>query len=615
MRLMSIVPAALTILCVLPLFGQDQPTAWIDRERIRAAYFYANPPAEEKTRDLVDAGMNAMILKAGVEKAMPFLRAARQHPGMHCFLALNFNVNAEQEGLRRAVLADGRVEAYACPLEERFWREYLLPGMIERARLAVNPELQVDGLWIDFELYSTTTGQRYYTNACYCDYCMEQFAQHRGITIPELPYAERASWLADHGYADEYQPYLGERVEELAREVREQVHAIAPHLLLGFYPTPRNWSLMAVARAFSTPELPIILWATDTYGGGGPNNVPDDWRARYEAEGINARYCAGMLLRRYSAKNLAANIYHTAAKCDGYWLFTTYTLWKPVEEHSGDYYLAAGSPEDYWAAIRRGNEELDRLAADPAYRSELEIGIEPIIYHPLARPEARRRIEALVLPEVTGETVDYPVVWLRGTNLLFIAARAGQPVYTEVSFGQVGAGADAIRWEVTDAGGAAIASGQGEVGADATVAFTPPHDGLYYVLMTAGGSRYAVTRTNAPIGLYAVKLHTMHGAERLYFRLPPGGGECTVRGEGASARETVRVDLFDADGSLVGSAQSTEEELSAPLVFDATGHGDEVWSLAIVKADVGILEDSMITLEAPLPPVLSVISEHVFGTR
>jgi hypothetical protein len=133
--------------------------------------------------------------------------------------------------------------------------------------------------------------------------------------------------------------------------------------------------------------------------------------------------------------------------------------------------------------------------------------------------------------------------------------------------------------------------------------------------MSAGGSKYAITRTNAPVGLYATKLHTIGGAERLYFRLPPGGGECTVLGEGTSARETIRVNLYNAAGAPVATAQSTEEEPAAPLSFDATGHAGEVWSLAIVKADVGILEDALITLEAPLPPVLSLIPEHAFGTR
>ncbi|MEA3400505.1 MAG: hypothetical protein U9R79_04595 [Armatimonadota bacterium] len=594
---------------------EDDPLAWIDSERIRAAYFYARPPAEEKTQQLVDVGMNAMILKAGIERAMPYLREARRHQGMHTFLALNFNVNAEEEGLRRAVLADGTVERYACPLEERFWREHLLPGMLERAELAADPELQVDGLWIDFELYSTITGQRYYTNACYCDHCFGEFCRSKGIEMPDLDYAHRRPWLEEQGYTEEYQPFLGTRVEGLAREVREQVHEMAPNLLLGFYPTPHNWSLEAVARAFSTQRLPIILWATDTYGGGGPDRVPDDWREHYEELGVNARYCAGMLLRRYSAKNLAAYIYHTSAECDGYWLFTAYTLWTPPEERSGDYYLAAGTAEQYWQAMERGNEELDRLAADPRHETELEIGIEPIIYHPLAKPEMRRRVERLVPPGVTGEPAEYPIVWLRGPNLMVVACEAGRPVEIELRLGQIGEGSDRITWEATTRDGTLVASEKGGAGEDVTVRFTPEQDGIHYLLASASSSRYAPLRSTAPLGLYAARLHIMSGAERLYFRVPEGVEEFTILAEGSSGHETVRVEVYAADGELAAAAESNAEDTEAPVEVQALGHHGETWSLALTRADVGILEDLYLTLPDPLPPVVSLSPEHVFGIR
>ncbi len=592
----------------------DDPLTWIDRDRLRTAYFYANPPAEEKVQQLLDAGMNAMILKATPEKALPFLREARKHEGMHAFLALNFSVNAEKEGLRQAVLADGRVERYACPLEERFWTDYLLAGMLERARLGNDPELQVDGLWIDFELYSTVTGQRYYTNACYCDYCMSQFAEHADITIPELANNERRAWLIEHGYEDEYTQYLQDRVEEYATGVREQVHAVNPNLLLGFYPTPSNWSLVGVARAFSTERLPIILWATDTYGGGGPDRVPDDWREHYEALGINARYCAGMLLRRYSAKNLAAYIYHTSAECDGYWLFTTYTLWKPEEERTGDYYLAAGSSEEYWAAITRGDEELDRLAADPDCVSDLQIGIEPIIYHPLAKPEMRRRITALEAPEITGEVVEYPQAWLRGSNLLLVAAEGGSEVTIPVAFAQVGAGTDRVKWEVTDADGVKVASGQGETGEDATISFTPEHDGLHYVPISASGSKYALMSANVPVGLYAgSRLHFMGLIERLYFAAPDDAAEeFTVLAEGTSGRERTRINVYSPDGELAGTAQSGAEDFTAPVTLTPGAFAGEAWSLEIARPDEEILEDNVLTMPEPLAPVVSLAPEHVF---
>ncbi len=619
MRTVTIALLGATIL--LPTLADaqpaDDPTAWFDREKLRTAYFYARPPADEKIQQLVDVGMNAMILKAPPDRAMPYLREAKKHEGMHCFLALNFSVNAEEEGLRQAVLKRGQVERYACPLEERFWQEHLLPGMLERAELANDPELQVDGLWIDFELYATVTGQRYYTNACYCDHCMSEFAQHKNIELPELALDERYPWLVEQGYAEEYTRLLQDRVQEHATAVREQVHAVNPNLLLGFYPTPHNWSLVGVARAFSTERLPIVLWATDTYGGGGPDRVPDDWREHYADLGINARYCAGMLLRCYSAKNLAAYIYHTGAECNGYWLFTTYTLWKPKEERSGDYYLAAGTSQEYWEALERGNAELDKLAADPDYESDLEIGIEPIIYHPLAKPELRRRIEALDPPPVTGEVVEYPRVWLRGSNLLIVAAKAGRAVTIPVEFQQVGAGTDRLKWEVSDADGNRVARGQGEPGESATVRFTPEHDGLNYLLVSAAGSRWAPASADAPVGLYAgAKLHVMSDAERLYFAVPDGADEFTVVSNGSSARERVKLNVYTPDGELAGTAQSgPEQPHEAPVTVQPGHDAGETWWLEIAKPDQEILEDNFLTLRAPLPPVVSLSEEHVFGVR
>ena len=621
MRLLSIVLLTTALLLPSMVLAQDNapgddPLAWIDGDRLRTAYFYARPPAEEKVRQLVDVGMNSMILKADIERAMPFLREAKKYDGMHVFLALNFNVNAEREGLRQAVLADGRTERYACPLEERFWQEHLLPGMLERAELANDPELQVDGLWIDFELYATVTGQRYYTNACYCDHCVAEFADHAAIELPELQPGERRPWLEEHGQGEAYTRLLRDRVEEFAIEVREQVHAVNPNLLLGFYPTPHNWSLVGVARAFSTERLPIILWATDSYTGGGPDRVPDDWREHYEALGINARYCAGMLFRCYSAKNLAANLYRASAKSDGYWLFTTYTLWAPVDEHRGDYYLAAGAPDEYWAAIERANAELDLLAADPAHVSDLQIGIEPVIYHPLAKPELRRRVEALDPPPVTGEVVEYPHMWLRSPNMLLVAGEAGREVTIALQFDQVGAGSDRLMWDITDADGNLIESDRGETGEDAIVSFTPERDGLHYVLVSASRSRYAVMSTNAPLAIYAgARLHNMMGAERLYFHVPEGVEEFTVMGMGTSARERVRINVYTPDGELAGTAQSGAEDFEAPVTVAPGERAGVTWSVEIARPDEEILEDNYLLLEAPLPPAVSLVEEHVFGVR
>ncbi len=600
------------LMCAGAAIAQEDPLAWIDAQQVRAAYHYANAPAEERCARLKAAGMNAMILKAGVEKALPWCREAKLQ-GMKCFLALNFNVDAEKAGLRQAVLESGQVERYACPLDERFWREHLIPGMMERAAVSDDPAMQVDGLWIDFELYSTRTGQRYYTKACYCDHCLGEFCRHKGIEVPEVEYANRKQWLDDHGYGDEYQPFLGTRVEELATEVRETIHALNPNFLLGFYPTPHNWSLLAVARAFSTERVPILLWATDTYGGGGMDRVPDDWREHYAELGINARYLAGLLLRCYSAKNLAANIYHTTSKCDGYWLFTTYTL--EAEEQKGDYHLAAGTPEDYWAALRLANDEMDRrIQEGPDYRTELVVGPEPVVYKPLSQPEFRERLARLIAPEPLAEPMDLPFVKLRGANVLVLAGRAGHEAQVSIAYHQVGAVEAELSWKIMDADRNMIAEGVGEKQEGVTLAFAPEADGIYYVLASAQSSAWSVQRTNVPVGLYVgAKLHTMSGAGRLYFAVPEGVEEFSIVGDGAGWHEPIRIDVFDPSDEMVATGQTDTEVLRVEVVATAGAHAGEIWSLAITKADVEILEDNYLTLPEPLPPVVSLVPEQVFA--
>jgi len=43
------------------------------------------------------------------------------------------------------------------------------------------------------------------------------------------------------------------------------------------------------------------------------------------------------------------------------------------------------------------------------------------------------------------------------------------------------------------------------------------------------------------------------------------------------------------------------------------GRAGQTWSLAVTKADVGILEDNLLTLPEPLPPVVSLLPEQVFA--
>jgi len=91
--------------------------------------------------------------------------------------------------------------------------------------------------------------------------------------------------------------------------------------------------------------------------------------------------------------------------------------------------------------------------------------------------------------------------------------------------------------------------------------------------------------------------------------------EWTLTIKGASFRETARIDVYAPDATLRGTSQTDgrEKEASVELASDTTT--DQPWHLHIGKADEGILEDSVLLLPPPLPPIVSLLPEHAFGLK
>jgi len=209
-----------------------------------------------------------------------------------------------------------------------------------------------------------------------------------------------------------------------------------------------------------------------------------------------------------------------------------------------------------------------------------------------------------------------PRVLLRGTNVLVVAGQAGQPTEITLGFHAVNNGKGPIVWQALDRDGNDLASGVGPKSGDAKLVVPPQRERIFFVLASAGRSCWQVTGANCPVGLYAgTDLHTMHGAKQLFFRVPEGVEEFSIAGKGSSTRETVRVSVTNPKGETVATGESDGRKLEVTLAV-ATGKGaGATWSLAISKAQEGILEDSMVRLPEPLPPVLSLHPDWIFGIR
>jgi len=221
----------------------------------------------------------------------------------------------------------------------------------------------------------------------------------------------------------------------------------------------------------------------------------------------------------------------------------------------------------------------------------------------------------LTPPPVTGEKVEFPKNELRGENLLFVAAKKGQPVEIALRNVQVGSYVSQLAWELRNPNMEGVAKGLIEHQAEGTVAFTPEMDGLYLLGASAGSCGYSVLSSNAPIALLTAEgAHLIGAQERLYFHVPEGVPEFAISARGAGA-ETVRINVFDPDGNQVATGQTTPAEQSVDVQVSVGNGAGKTWSLETARADEGVIEDHTLRLDAKLPPVVAFTREHVFGAE
>ena len=116
--------------------------------------------------------------------------------------------------------------------------------------------------------------------------------------------------------------------EQLAETYEKELHAINSQLVIGIYPSPGDWVRKEIARGFVTSTMPLIVFGTESYGGGGLGKIPLDPEKNYLISGINALYLAGFTLAAYGSSRLGTNLSEAAELYRGYWIFKLPMLWK-----------------------------------------------------------------------------------------------------------------------------------------------------------------------------------------------------------------------------------------------------------------------------------------------
>jgi len=613
--------APFSLLAIAPLCGQGANSDWIAREKIRAGWIYQGDGVD-KIQLFKQHGLNALVTSARDPAAFEDWAKEAKRVGMHLFGVLGFSFDAEKAGMRRAVFGNGYESVVVCPTEERFWQQALIEPAVRLARDGLTAEKEVSGLLIDFELYANESkgGQLYYTDACYCDHCFGEFLRHRGLddVTKQVPFPGRVAWLKEKGVFEEYHPFLQQQVRALAAKMREAVAQVRQDFFLGFYPIPHNWMLVGVAQGLGTPVHPMILWATSTYGGGGPSRVPDNWREEMEKQEIHGYYCAGMLLRCYSAANLAANLVLTSLKTDGYWLFTLHTLCIPEDQQSGDYYLAAGTPEDYLREIRRANDELDRACADATYQPALQFVEEPVRYrhvgYDLHRFTAPKFLDQSPV-ERGREMALEPLPLIEG-HLLMTSLKEGEEATLRFQVDQGSSGEIwGVSYAIIDAEKNLVSSGKMPPGEETAVSFRAAKPGVYTVVVTPGHyGRCTVVSSTVPFALWTgPPFEVAQPGGTLYFFVPKGLPEFNLSARCLWGTSAVKLTVSAPDGSVVQERETDPFVRSLTMTVPTGGRDGQVWRLKVAGLPHQAYRSVLIQFDPRLPPMVSLSPNHVFG--
>ncbi len=618
MREGASVLVALTVLCGCAVAELPE---WIQRERIRGAYFHNNL-GRDHLEALKANGCNTLLTKfaqlsidlppEAVERVKLYAQWSEEL-GLHFLPIVNLlGGSPERKYLattkRRETDAKGRVYAKTpCPLDRGFWQA----AYEKRGKLmaSLSQDCAIDGFVLDPEMYGadhTIFGG----GGCFCDECFREFYQAQGLQAPDVPAAERAQALKAAKLERKYREWQIDTVAQMAAESRKAIHAINPRLVLGVLLLDYDvWCMDGWRRGLGTAASPVIAFSEITYGSGYTKYV-DDQVKLYGEQGGRIVFCPGLWLNKFLAQEVPGHLYEMAAHSAGYWLYTTYSLARPPEKLSAGYALPE-TQEAYWAAIKRANEELDRrAAAGPGYRSRLKVENAPAMERVQAAGVHKPLVEKLKpVPGAEPEPRDLkaPATQVRGSARYLIQAEAGERIRIRMKSVKLGNYQDEGAYALLARARKVVKSGELSLQRATEVALEPKQAGLYELLVLGRSNPFyaAIDARHAVLEVPAKGLHLLAKCTRMYFWVPAGVSSFEMKVSGTGAGETAKLTVYRPTGEVAGEADTEGGPKAELRLTAAPEEQSAVWSLVVEKGKEGIFEDATLHVDPKIPPYLS----------
>ncbi|MCP4639161.1 MAG: hypothetical protein GY851_01940 [bacterium] len=564
---------------------------WMVRESAEAGFNIYSPRTGHENLDAVRQ-VTAWCQKYGIFH-LPWMRGT---------LAVAMD-DAKGDG-KRMVWANGGEQAFWSPCADEFW-EWTNRYIVEYAKMSAENN-HIIGVFLDYENYAPGTRMGNAYGLSYDDLILGKFAAAQGVTIPKLPLGKRKGWLDEQGLHDAFEAFQVAEWRARCRALRQAVDEHDPRFQFWLYPVPATPFLEKGAyMELGTEQAPIVVADQSVYG------RPSEFLSEQESLktnrekllkymeipkslGIPFLYSGGIdpVVRGADPEFSGKNAVMISETTDGYWIF--YEGPKYKEDHPEYFKWFA------WAnkAIAEGRFERQR---------EPRKTTEPFLV------DLFKRIgdKGFTTEGVVGRAVTFPPQRLRHGNLLLVACEKGTPVEIRLRDVRLGNYDDDLSWELRSRGYDKIENGMIPHAEEGVVRFEPEATGVHFVGVSSGQCAYTVVGANVPVGIHAGKdAGTIGGAERLYFYVPAGTESFKVHVKGAGG-ETARVNVYNPEDAVAGTGQTTLQSTRAVVPVKVGDAGDAIWSLSLVKADEGALEDASVRLEG-VPGILALDPSHVF---
>ncbi|MCE5238106.1 hypothetical protein LLH23_06400 [bacterium] len=287
---------------------------------------------EEHVREIADAGFNVVSPRLGNEDMAEVRRIATAAGKCGIFHMTWMRGVMTAKSKVKMVWADGTEQVIASPNSDELW-DWMTDQITNYAKISVECPALI-GVFLDYENYWPDSRGNLY-DLSFDDKIMNEFAQAKGLTLPQLAFKDRNPWLREHKLLDAFRAFQINAWRERCRKLRQAVDAINPSFQFCIYPAPGT--LLMTEAAFlewTTPAAPAI-WADPSIYGRPAGLVPHEEALESNrqmlldnmkvarSKHVPFMYAGGLdpVVRGADPEFCGRNAAMSAAATDGYWVF------------------------------------------------------------------------------------------------------------------------------------------------------------------------------------------------------------------------------------------------------------------------------------------------------